>query len=199
MSDLHEENFDELIETMHDRFKQAVDLRLDYNGVSCYSTVHPDGMLCGVRNEHSWVEMIYSQVDMIPLEVYARSYSESVAYRWIHPDRYNARQELLGYDGQLETQMEPIEGEKWYETDSIDDILEKVRAIHSNEPFDREVVMVLDLKPEDLETLQLMAAEQNITLDKAIEGILRNLITKLDKKSFPEGFLGDSPDGVDIV
>lgn len=67
---------------------------------------------------------------------------------------------------------------KFITLDLEDDFLEKSKSIFNNLSFDKRIKVPLELTDDEIVRLSLMANEKDITLNKFIEELLTNMITK---------------------
>ncbi len=105
--------------------------------------------------------------EVYELTVSADIDGKPVAYRWLNPsykDAYLEEEKLRGIDDSI-----AWDDVKWADTDTEEDILEKVRAILKNEDFCRKVVMTLDLDEETIKLCEDIAKRDGITIDDVIE------------------------------
>jgi hypothetical protein len=63
------------------------------------------------------------------------------------------------------------------------DILEKMKAIVNNEPYDTRVVIELDFTPEEEQMFRSIAEQKGVTVDELVEIILLELMEKEKAKS----------------
>ena len=68
------------------------------------------------------------------------------------------------------------DGNIYYQTDTEDDILNKVSSILFNRKFDPDVVLEFDLNEDTKKILENMAKEKNVTFDDLILEAVKNYI-----------------------
>lgn len=192
MEPLYENNFDELIETAWANFFAAFPNAPNYQGVAkevpLYGLVH----MGGGKTEHGEAHILYNPETNQPFEMLVRSFTDKHSYRWVHPAYARRRTELIGCDKPTTELSTRDIAEKWYETESIEDIINKVEKILRGEDHDYKVVMVFDMDEEWIKYYDNLAAERGITRDELIEEALLKALKKVDKKAFPNGY-PDSP------
>ncbi|MNS27211.1 hypothetical protein D3C72_591550 [compost metagenome] len=187
MQPLFEDNFDELIGEAWSRFFAAFPLTPSYMGAP-EETVFGSVFVGGGSTEHGEAHIVYDPETNNPFEIMVRSYrTDDDSYRWVHPAHAVKRTEVVGYDNPPVKLTHVIEQEQWHETESIDDIIDKVEKLLRGEDHDHKVVMVLDLEEEHIKFYDELAEKKGITRDEAIELVIRKELKKLDKKAFPNG------------
>lgn len=189
MEILYEDNFDELIETAWANFFAAFPLNPSYQGVaeevSVYGgTVHTGGGF----TEFGEAQIIYEPSTNRPYEILIRSIKENDSYRWVHPAYVVDRNKAIGYHNPSVKLHEIHPDEQWHETESLEDIIDKVEKILRGQEHDHKVVVVLDLDEQHIKFYDDLAAAKGITRDEAIEQAIRKELKKLDKKAFPDGY-----------
>lgn len=187
MEILFENNFDELIETAWANFFAAFPMAPSYMGTP--EETKPYGLVYtgGGKTEHGEAVILYDPETNHPYEMLVRSVKDNESYRWVHPAYYRKRTELVGYHNPSTT-LSPLDvEEKWHETESIEDIIDKIEKILRGEEHDHKVVIVLDLEEQHIAFYDKLAEKKGITRDEAIEFTIRKELTKLDKKAFPNG------------
>lgn len=95
-------------------------------------------------------------------------------YRWINPEH---RQGYI--DECKERGVEPFEAwdnVKYIELETCEDFLEKAHAVFNNLPFDKRVVVPVDLDDDVILMLALEAHKRDITINKMVEIVLQNAI-----------------------
>ncbi len=92
-------------------------------------------------------------------------------YRWTNPDFVDIR-DAEAHERRLDSKK-AWEDINWIDTESEDDILDKVKAILNNIDFDKRVVINIWLEETVITKLALLAHEADITLNEYFCAILR--------------------------
>jgi hypothetical protein len=95
-------------------------------------------------------------------------------YRWINPDH---RQGYI--DECKERGIEPFEAwdnVNYIELELAEDFLEKAHAIFNNLPFDKRIVVSVDLDDDVILKLAMEAHKRDITINKMVEIVLQQAI-----------------------
>ena len=98
------------------------------------------------------------------------------AYRWIAEgfrERYSKEAEVRNFDPNIY-----FDGRRWADTESFEDILEKVAAIRKGEEFDTRVVMSFDVDNETLELIEHAATIKGVTLEDFIVQAIQEVVDK---------------------
>lgn len=102
------------------------------------------------------------------------------SYRWINPDFVDA------YHTECKNRnIDPTnayDDVKFVDLDVPEDFLAKTKAILRGEEYDDRVVIHLDIEDDLLFHAMVEAHKQDITLNKYIENILREMIEKYDEQ-----------------
>jgi predicted HicB family RNase H-like nuclease len=110
--------------------------------------------------------VIYSIEDLTVYEITVIDYKRDVAYRYVNPDfkghEFNGTE--LEYD----------------ETDSFDDIIEKVHAILNNRRYNFDTIITLELPKEVIEILTNKAYDLDMNLDDYINELLLEEIERIE-------------------
>jgi len=111
-----------------------------------------------------------------PYEISIRCRS-GVSYRWVNPEFRETRRSVIGEQFHTryldEFTMDHDYKETWYETDTLEDILDKVGKILNGQPHDHTVVITVDIEPDVYELLLEKSAAQGQTLDEFIQDAVR--------------------------
>jgi len=186
---LHRSAFDDLWALAPlDRVKQNVEINVPtYNG---------NILVDSFANLYCEVQMFYDAQTKRPYEIAVWDYNLREGYRWVHPAYSRLRMmQLTPKVATAPPACLAVEVDNWYETESLLDIMSKIRAIRDGLPHDRKVVVVLEFDEEALERLRHAAEASALTFDEFIEESIRKELERLDKKAYPNGY---SETGVDI-
>lgn len=182
---LFEDNFLHLHAEAFNRFANLID-DVGYElqaEVPVYEGV-VNSMSC--LNERSEFQMLYNPKTNLPYEINIRAIDSNDGYRWVHPGFEEQRHKDLGRNTTTVcAELNPITG-VWHDTESLDDIFDKVEKISQGLPFDNRVVIVLDFDENDLGILKLMAEQSGMEFDRFVEKTLREELKRLDAKAFPK-------------
>lgn len=97
-------------------------------------------------------------------------------YRWLNP-AYKEAMYQEAKSRQIEANQAWDES-SWYDLETSEDWLEKAGAIMRGENFDTRVQIPLNLEKDELYKLMEMAHERDVTLNKMVEIILEEMITR---------------------
>jgi hypothetical protein len=122
-----------------------------------------------VETDYGWATAYF---DSISEEVWRIKVSDSMKrnhnYEWFEPVY---KQEFLD-----SLKNKTADGNIYYQTDTEDDILNKVSSILFNRKFDPDVVLEFDLNEDTKKILENMAKEKNVTFDDLILEAVQNYI-----------------------
>ncbi len=105
-------------------------------------------------------------------------------YRWISPDvlvQYENEYEIRGLDFK-----ECYDDVRWADTDCSTDILEKINAIRQGLPFDRRVVMYVEVDDDLYSTINHAANLLGVTVEDFMVMAIEEAIEADDKKNNKE-------------
>ena len=101
---------------------------------------------------------------------------EPKPYRYINPDYQAAYKQEATSRG-----IDPSEAWddiKWVDLETEEDFIEKATAMFNGEKFDTRIQVPLDLDNDTILKLSMEAHKRDITLNKMVEEILRNMIAE---------------------
>lgn len=124
--------------------------------------------------------------DLKPFEISIRD-RNGRSYRWVHPDFREARKNIIGdqYHTRYpdEFTMDRDLKETWHETESLEDVVDKVGKILNGLPHDHKVVIYIDL-PKDLhDALLAIAAKENKEFTTLFEEIITAELERICDKA----------------
>jgi hypothetical protein len=123
------------------------------------------------------VHAIFDTKTQFVYEVQAWDYDNQRYYRWISPDFVDvvkAESATRGVDF-----GDSCDGLQFIDLDVEDDIMEKVKAIANDLPYDTRCQITLDLPDEMIFTLMKLAHEADVTFNAYIEQILVEAIERV--------------------
>ena len=160
-------------------FMETVDYKVtegsDY-GWQCYG---PNAYRLDSWNQeqdgHS-VSIIFDTRTHVVYEATAYDYKREHAYRLINPEYAEAHRNESA-------ERDVLENQAWDDVDYVDletleDFLEKARAIVADEDYDTRVQVPVDFSDEELLTYMKLAHERDITFNQLVEEALREAIEK---------------------
>ncbi len=101
-------------------------------------------------------------------------------YRWLNPAY---KQEMIDESKARGVDHDQAwDNTKWYDLEVCEDWLEKAGSIMRGEEFDTRVKVPLNLEKDELYKLMEMAHERDITLNKMVEIILEEMISRHHKQ-----------------
>jgi hypothetical protein len=144
---------------------------------------------CFGDNAYSWLsqagentaEVTFDTETKVVYQLRAIDQENGRAYSWLNPgfkDAMYIEAVTLGVDVDVaydDVKLVDIEVEY--------DILEKMKAIVNNEPYDTRVVIELDFTPEEEQMFRSIAEQKGVTVDELVEIILLELMEKEKAKS----------------
>jgi len=152
----------------------------DY-GWNCYG---PNARYLDSYKENQYsIGAIFDSQDQIVYAIELWDYQNHREYRWQHPDY---KQAFLTESEEREIDpKESLDGNNFIDLDVVDDILEKISAVVSNEEYDTRVKVPVDFTDEELLTYMKMAHERDITFNQLVEEAIRHAIDfpKLENKN----------------
>jgi hypothetical protein len=101
---------------------------------------------------------------------------DRVAYRWIDPnfvDIHRQEVELRKVDDGV------CEGLPWVELEVFQDWVEKATAIRDGKPYDKRIMIQIELDDKTFSGLARLAHEADMTFNQYVEKILRDEINRL--------------------
>jgi len=160
-------------------FMETVDYKVtegsDY-GWQCYG---PNAYRLDSWNQeqdgHS-VSIIFDTRTHVVYEATVYDYKREHAYRLINPEYVEAHRNESA-------ERDVLENQAWDDVDYVDletleDFLEKARAIVADEDYDTRVQVPVDFSDEELLTYMKLAHERDITFNQLVEEALREAIEK---------------------
>jgi hypothetical protein len=140
-----------------------------------------DARFIDFESEFAHASAIYSAANqtIYQFEVCAKEDdSGKTAYRWMNPEfkqAYLDEAKLRNCDPD-----QAWDDVKWNDTDTEDDILEKVNAIMEGREFDSRTTIAIDFTDEELLTYMKLAHELDITFNSFVEMALVEAIKKYE-------------------
>lgn len=168
----------DFMETVNYRITEGSDYGWTCYGTNAYSLDSWDGDQDG----HS-IGIVFDTKTQVVYEMNAHDYTNSRAYRWIHPDfvkKYQAETEKRSID-----RDEAWDDVKYTDLEVVADMLEKSRAIVNGEEYDTRVSVPIELPEEELMILFKMAHERDMTFNEFVEEVITQALE--DFKRDPEG------------
>jgi hypothetical protein len=162
-------------------FMELVDYKIteggDY-GWSCYGNhAYQLSSWNGIHGAGGYsFNIVFSTKSQKVFEVSVCDYTNSRAYRMIHPDKIEKFQKEA--KNRTSSPNQAWDDVNFIDLEVDDDFISKCLAIKAGEPYDTRVEIELDLE-EDLQLeLMKMAHERDITMNQMVEEILRGMIDK---------------------
>ena len=128
-------------------------------------------------NEFS-VHCVFDAVDQTVYTIEAWDYPKDRAYRWINPAYIKAHMKDCAKHGV--DVYAACDTMNFTDLDVAGDILEKVRAIVLQEPYDERVQIQVDFADEDLLQYMKLAHSMDITFNELVERALQNAIDEVE-------------------
>ena len=144
----------------------------------------PNARWIDFESEFAHAQAVYSIADqtIYHFEVCAKNDDVgATAYRWMNPE---FKQAYL--DESKTRKCDPDQAwddVKWKDTDSEDDILDKVNAIMEGREFDTRTTIQVTFTDEELLTYMKLAHELDITFNALVERALVEAIAKYENDS----------------
>lgn len=121
------------------------------------------------------VNVVFDTKHQTVYQAEAHDYKKRKSYRWTHPDCVeDFRQEVKERD----CEDEAYDDVKFIDLETVEDFLEKTRAIVEGIEYDTRVQIPLTLDKEQIFSLMQSAHEQDITLNQLVEHILKEEIDR---------------------
>ena len=161
-----------LLSTVNIAFDHKITGGSDYQW-SCYGA---DSRHMDYESEFADATVVFDgkNQEIYEAVVYPKSEDMPAPYRWINPEY------LAAYKREChKKQVDPYrawDDVKWFDLELESDWLEKAQAIFNNLPFDRRIQVPLDLEDDLVLQLALAAHKRDVTLNKMVEIILKNII-----------------------
>lgn len=176
---LFENNFDSLHSEMLDKlnsFSGEKEVFKEHNDLFDEST---QVTVTNVVNEYSKISFAVSETIGVFLVIAYEPQVDTFWY-WCHPSHSERFSDFLK-DGEKKALFENIE--KWSQTESITDILEKSELVLTGKPTDGKVVIVIDLPEDLLETLTAQSIAENLSVEEYTEKLLVNIVKDLKEEN----------------
>lgn len=156
-------------------FFEAVNYQITEGSEYCWNCFGPNVyMLESHVLEQYSASILYNTQTQIVYQVELADYYKNLAFIWTNPYFRQA------YIDEAKTRdVDPMQA--WDEVNFIEleveeDMLEKIRAVVNDEPYDTRVKVPIDLDDATLYQLMTMAHEQDITLNQLVNNILREML-----------------------
>ena len=158
---------------------EIVDYRITEGSDYCWhcygNDVHMLDSWNGDQDGHSFT-VIFDTKTQVVYEVQAHDYVHNRAYRMINPDfQKKNKKEAKKRDIDKNNAWDDV---NYVDIEVDDDFIQKCLSIEAGEDYDTNVSVPLELEDDQLFELMRMAHEQDITLNKLVENILRDVISK---------------------
>ena len=156
-------------------FFEAVNYRITEGSEYCWNCFGPNAyMLDSHVLEQYSVSILFDTRTQIVYQVELADYRKDLAYIWTNPyfrQYYIDEAKIRDIDP-----MQAWDEVKFTEIEIQDEMLEKIRAVVNNKPYDTRVAVPIDLDDATLYQLMTMAHEQDITLNQLVNNILREML-----------------------
>jgi len=142
-----------------------------------------DARFLDYESDYAYVNVVYDSKFQEVYEAQATSKDESLRpYRWINPSYKD-----LYLEECKEKNVDPNvawDDVHFIQLETFEDFLTKSQAIFEGKDFDKRIEVPIDLDKEELFELMSLAHKRDITLNRLVEEILKEVIEKdLFKKS----------------
>lgn len=159
------------------RISEGSDYQWTCFGHNAYSLDSWDGDHDGVSST-----VIFDTGDQTVYQVEVHDFANQRSYRFTNPDyadEHKAEVKERGIDD------EAYDGVKFIDLETVEDFLEKCRAIMNYEDYDDRVSIPIELPDHELLQLMKMAHERDMTFNDFVEEALRNALAEFERD--PEG------------
>jgi hypothetical protein len=161
----------EWMEIVNYRITEGGDFNWQCYGTNAYCLDSWDG-----EQEGHSLSIIFDQKNQVVYEVQIHDYKHSRAYRMIHPAYRTA------FDDESKSKVswmkEAWENVEYTDLDVDDDFIQKGLAVVAGEEYDNRIQVPLDLDEDTIFQMMKMAHDQDITLNKFVENLLRQYIAE---------------------
>lgn len=120
------------------------------------------------------IGIIFDTHDQTVYQVEAHDYTNNRSYRLINAEFSDSR--MAEYISRGLDADEAYDGVKFTDLETVEDFIEKATAIANGEEYDERISIPVDLPDNVLFTLMKQAHEQDITLNKLMENVLKEAI-----------------------
>ena len=159
---------------MDSLFEQYLKL-FDYKLACCSKfewSCWKDGWTYVSENEYGHVEATINPTEDIIYEVNVYSHKTKQPYRWLNPNFIDTfKSECIARRVEFDKAWDDM---AYFDTESLDDIFDKVYAIFHDLDFDETVVINLQLDAATLLRLSMAAHSQRLTLNDYIVGLVKD-------------------------
>lgn len=158
------------------QFLDTVDCRITEGSEYCWTCYGPNAYRLEVwSGDHGGqghsIECVFDTVTQEVFEMTAHDYSNQRSYRWIDPAYTQAhRDEAKTRSVDIDQAYDDV---RFIDLETVDDYLQKARAIFLGQDYDTRVVLPVDLPDELLFELMKDAHRRDITFNQLMERILR--------------------------
>ncbi len=163
------------------QFLTATDHEITDGSVYEWSSYGPRARFINCDNALASAHIVFDTVTQDVYEIGVQTTDGQTNYRWMNPlylDAYKAEAKKRGVEWNSPASIE--ENVRWMDTDTIEDICEKVHAIRNGIPYNPDVIMTLHLDREVICDMALMAHERGLTLNEFIVVALKYEIDRLN-------------------
>jgi hypothetical protein len=156
---------------------------------------YPNARYLNYESDFAYISVIYSTESQTIYEAEVTIKTESwnevddKPYRWLNPEFKDimiaeAKERKVKY-------RKAWDNIKWIDLEVEEDFLEKAKAIFNGESFDTRIQVPIELDNDTLLKLFTEAHKRDITLNKMVEELLREVIDKHEKDIVMYGYKQD--------
>jgi hypothetical protein len=159
-------------------------------GWNCY----PDARMLSYESDFAHISVVYNiktqEIYEADISIKTEAWDEDMRpYRWLNPEYKDAM--ISEAKSRKVKWRKAWDDVKWIDLETEEDFLEKAEAIFNGEDFDKRVQVPIDLEDELMLALCMAAHKRDITLNKMVEEILKELIEKKKQDEPMDDYLQD--------
>jgi hypothetical protein len=158
-------------------FMETVDYKVTEGSDFCWDCYGPDSYRLDSWNQEQdghTVSIVFDTRTHVVYEATAYDYRRNRAYRLINPAFVDAHRKE-GEDRNVDINQ-AWDDVNYVDLETVEDFLDKARAIVADEDYDTRVEVPLTLDDEQMFQLMKMAHEADLTLNQYVEKLLRQVI-----------------------
>lgn len=163
------------------KFIQNFDYQIVGGSEYQWNCFGPDARFLDFESDYAHSAVIFDAKTQTVYEAEVSSKEQSEGnlpglYKWINPDHLNDY--LVECKERSVHPMEAWDDAKYIQLETAEDFLEKSHAIFNGLPFDRRIVVPLDLDNDTILQLALEAHKRDVTINRMVEIVLQEAIDR---------------------
>lgn len=162
------------------QFLEAIQYKITEGSTYCWNCYGSNARYLDTNNDKYSASIVFDADTQIVYEAHVCDYVNNRAYRWYNP-LFKDKCEQEARERNV-NQAQAWDEVNFADTDSEEDLLDKITAIVEGVDYDTRVILTVDLPDADLFSLMKMAHERDITFNRMVEEILQIEIDRVMKE-----------------